>query len=309
MLTQIPYADKFPFKEKFIERYSKLTDFEEFKRYSTSYLRRSLRINTLKSSVIDIKERLKDRWELESIPWCKEGFYISGERRDIGNTMEHALGYIYVQEAASMIPAIVLNPGMNELILDMAAAPGSKTTQISAIMRNTGIIVANDYKYDRIMPLSINLQRCGVANAIVTLMHAKKIKYRFDKILLDAPCSGTGAIRKSIRTIETWNPGMIKKLSGYQKQLILAAFDNLKDHGLLVYSTCSVEPEENEEVVDFLLKNRDCRIGEIKMNIRRSKAILEFEGKEYNGEIERCLRIWPGDNDTEGFFIAKIQKI
>lgn len=309
MLTPIPYADKFPFKEKFIERYSKLTDFEEFKRYSTSYLRRCIRVNTLKASVNEVKSRLKENWKLESIPWCKDGFYIEGERRDIGNTIEHCLGYIYVQEAASMIPAVALMPGRHEVILDMAAAPGSKTTQIASMMENTGIIVANDLQYERIMPLAINLQRCGVCNAIITLSNALSIRYKFDKILLDAPCSGTGAIRKSIRTIETWNPGMIKKLSGYQKKLILAAFDNLNENGILVYSTCSLEPEENEEVVDFLLKKRECRLEEIKLAIKRSRPVTEFEGRQYNSGIERCLRIWPQDNDTEGFFIARVMKL
>ena len=101
---------------------------------------------------------------------------------------------------------------------------------------------------------------------------------------------------------------MIEKLSGYQKKLIIKAFNNLKQNGILLYSTCSLEPEENEEVVDFLLSNFDCKLEEIKLNIKRSPAILEFEGKKYNSDIEKCLRIWPQDNDTEGFFVAKIRK-
>lgn len=308
MLTPIPYAQKYKFKEKFIERYSKLTDFEEFKKYSTSYLRRCIRVNTLKTNVKEVKERLKENWKLEQIPWIKEGFYISGERTDIGNTIEHMLGYIYVQEAASMIPPLALMPKEHETILDMAAAPGSKTTQIAAMMKNTGILIANDVSYERIMPLSINLQRCGVVNAIVTLMHGKGIRYKFDKILLDAPCSGTGAIRKSLKTIDMWNPNAISRLASYQRGLLITAFDNLNEDGTLVYSTCSLEPEENEGVVDFLLKKRDCKLEEIKLGIKRSPAILEFEDEKYNEEIKKCLRIWPQDNDTEGFFIARIRK-
>ncbi len=308
MLTHIPYAEKYKFKEKFIERYSKLTDFEEFKKYSTSYLRRCIRVNTLKTDVKEVKSRLKGKWKLDQIPWIKEGFYISGMRTDIGNTIEHMLGYIYVQEAASMLPALALMPGKNEIVLDMAAAPGSKTTQLASMMENTGIIVANDVSYERIMPLSINLQRCGVSNAVVTLMHGKGIRYKFDKILLDAPCSGTGAIRKSLKTIDMWNPNAINRLSSYQKGLLINAFDNLNEDGTLVYSTCSVEPEENEGVIDFLLKKRDCRLEEIKLDIKRSTAILEFEDERYSEEIKKCLRIWPQDNDTEGFFVARIRK-
>ncbi len=308
MLTPIPYAEKFKFKEKFIERYSKLTNFEEFKRYSTSYLRRCIRVNTLKTTVKEVKSRLKDKWKLDQIPWCREGFYISGERTDIGNTIEHMLGYIYVQEAASMLPPMVLMPNKHEIVLDEAAAPGSKTTQLASMMENTGIIVANDVSYERIMPLTINLQRCGVSNAVVTLMHGKGIRHKFDKILLDAPCSGTGAIRKSLKTIEMWNPNAISRLASYQKGLLINAFDNLNEDGTLVYSTCSVEPEENEGVIDFLLKKRDCKLEEIKLDIKRSPVILEFEDEKYNEEIKKCLRIWPQDNDTEGFFVAKIRK-
>src|SRR3989338_5396049 len=149
MPTQIPNSEEIEFKEKFIERYSKLTDFEEFKKYSLSFLRRSIRVNTIKISVDELKKRLEKDWALEQITWCKEGFYIEHikkERRDIGNLIEHSLGYFYIQEAASMMPPIVLEPKENEIVLDMAASPGSKTTQIASYMKNKGILIANDYQ-------------------------------------------------------------------------------------------------------------------------------------------------------------------
>jgi len=304
------------FKEKFIERYSKLTDWEDFKQCSLSFLNRSIRVNTLKITIKELKERLEKNWNLEQIPWCKEGFWIEHakkERRDIGNLIEHSLGYFYTQEAASMIPPIVLEPKPHEIILDIAASPGSKTTQIAQYMQNKGILIANDYTYERMKPLSINLQRCGVTNTVITLMEGqwfKKSGIEFDRILVDAPCSGTGTIRKSLKTIGIWNPDMIRRLSITQKQLIETGFNLLKENGTLVYSTCSLEPEENEEVVDFLInKYENARLEEIKLNIKRSDAILEFENKEYNKEIKKCLRIWPQDNDTEGFFVAKIKKV
>ena len=304
------------FKEKFIERYSKLTDWEDFKQCSLSFLNRSIRVNTLKITIKELKERLEKNWNLEQIPWCKEGFWIEHakkERRDIGNLIEHSLGYFYTQEAASMIPPIVLEPKPHEIILDIAASPGSKATQIAQYMQNKGILIANDYTYERMKPLSINLQRCGVTNTVITLMEGqwfKKSGIEFDRILVDAPCSGTGTIRKSLKTIGIWNPDMIRRLSITQKQLIETGFNLLKENGTLVYSTCSLEPEENEEVVDFLInKYENARLEEIKLNIKRSDAILEFENKEYNKEIKKCLRIWPQDNDTEGFFVAKIKKV
>ena len=185
--------DKIIFKEKFIERYSKLTDFEAFRKISLTYLRRSIRVNTLKISIHNLKERLADKWRLEQVPWCKEGFWIEHhkkERRDIGNIPEHTLGYFYTQEAASMIPPLVLDPQPHDMVLDMCASPGSKTTQIAAMMQNTGIIIANDVKGERISPLGINLQRVGMSNHLITMMQGRKFDgYHFDRILVDAPCS------------------------------------------------------------------------------------------------------------------------
>jgi NOL1/NOP2/sun family putative RNA methylase len=302
------------FKEKFIERYKKLTDWEEFKKYSLTWLRRSIRVNTLKMSVAELKKRIGDVWELTPIPWCKEGFWIkhkTTDRRDIGNLIEHSLGYFYVQEAVSMIPPIVLDPKPGETVLDMCAAPGSKSSQIAQYMQNKGALISNDYKGIRLAPLGINMQRMGITNAILTLMEGRFFKgFEFDKILVDAPCSGTGTIRKSLKTIRIWNANMVKRLSGTQKQLIGIAFDNLKPGGTMVYSTCSDEPEEDEEVIDFLLNKYDnAKLEEIKLDIKRSEPILEFEGKKYNPEVKKCLRLWPQDNDTEGFFVAKIRKI
>jgi tRNA (cytosine49-C5)-methyltransferase len=303
------------FKDKFIERYSTLTDWNEFKEYSLSFLRRSIRVNTLKITVKDLKKRLEKNWNLKQVPWCKEGFWIEHikkERRDIGNLIEHSLGYFYTQEAASMLPPLVLDPKEDEIVLDMAASPGSKTTQIAAMMKNTGVLVANDYTTLRMKPLSINLQRCGVSNVVLTLMQGQWFKdMQFDKILVDAPCSGTGTIRKSLKTLRIWNPNMVRRLAGTQKQLIDTAFKNLKENGTLVYSTCSLEPEENESVIDYLLiKYENAKVEEIKLkDIKRSEPILKFDGNEYNKEIKKCLRIWPQDNDTEGFFVAKIKKL
>ncbi|MBW2978384.1 tRNA methyltransferase, partial [Candidatus Woesearchaeota archaeon] len=153
------------FKEKFIERYSRLTDFKTFKKYSLTYLRRSIRVNTLKISVEKLKKRLEKNWILTPVPWCKQGFWIEhkgiGEekRRDVGNLIEHTLGYIYIQEAASMIPPIVLDPKPGEIILDMCASPGSKASQIAQYMQNKGVFIANDYKGERMKPLGINIQR------------------------------------------------------------------------------------------------------------------------------------------------------
>jgi len=305
-------TSKIQIKEAFKERYSRLTDWEEFKKSSFQRLKRCIRINTLKSNVAEIKRRMPD-WGLKQIPWCKEGFWIehSTGRRDIGNTLEHTLGYIYVQEAASMIPPLVLGAKPGEHVLDLCAAPGSKTSQIAQDMENKGILVANDYKGDRMASLGINIQRCGITNCVLTMMQGQRIKeLEFDRILVDAPCSGTGTICKSLGTLRIWNANMIKRLSRIQKSLIEPAFKCLKKGGTMVYSTCTMEPEEDEEVIDYLLREfENAKLEAIELKgLNKSEPITEFDGKSYNPEVKKCLRIWPQDNETEGFFVAKIRK-
>lgn len=309
-LKPIPDINWLNFKEEFVRRYSTLTDFAVFKQYCLSFLRRSIRVNTLKITVPEVVRRLSKNWKLTPIPWCKEGFWIKGERRDEGNLLEHTLGYIYIQESASMIPPIVLDPQPNEYILDMCASPGSKTSQIAMYMQNTGALVANDYKGARLSPLGMNLQRMGITNAIITLYFGEQYPLiTFDRILVDAPCSGTGTIRKSLKTINIWNPHMITKLSMQQKRILRRAFLLLKPGGTLVYSTCSLEPEENEAVIsDLLTHQSDAFTQEINLPIKTSTPIMQFAGETYHEGVSRSLRIWPQDNDTEGFFVTKIGK-
>lgn len=131
----------------------------------------------------------------------------------------------------------------------------------------------------------------------------------FDKILVDAPCSGTGTIRKSLKTLRIWNPTMIERLAATQRKLIETGFTILKPGGTMVYSTCSTEPIENEATVSYLLNNyKKAKLLDIKLNIPKSKTISEFDGEKYNSEVKKTLRLWPQDNNTEGFYVAKIEK-
>lgn len=328
-LTPLPEAQKAraTVKPEFGLRYKQLLgsdgEYERFLQHSLSYLNKSIRVNTLKITVAELKERLQHdlfsekgqskRFTLYPVPWCSEGFWIKGERTDFGNLVEHTLGYFYIQEAASMIPAVVLQPQPGETVLDMCASPGSKTTQMAAMMKNEGIIVANDITGDRMKPLGINLQRVGAINVVESQARGQQLQRmatKFDKILVDAPCSGTGTIRKSPDTLRIWNPLMVKRLAGQQKTLIDTAFSMLKPGSTLVYSTCSVEPEENEGVVDFLLQKYPdaAAVEEIKLEINRSSPVTSFEKSICSPEVRKCLRIWPQDNNTEGFFVAKVTK-
>ncbi len=304
--------DSVDFKDKFVERYSALTDFEKFKEYSLKFSRASIRVNTLKISVLELKKRLENSWNLEPVSWCNEGLFLKSYegRRDVGNITEHCLGYFFVQEASAMLPVVALDPMPGEFVLDMCASPGPKTTQIAQYMENKGLIVANDYKRDRTKPLALNIQRCGVKNTVMTLGDARRFKdFQFDRILIDAPCSGTGTIRKSLKTLRLWNPNMVKRLSITQKELIQSAFNNLKPGGVMVYSTCSVEPEENEGVVSYLLdKFKDSSTEKIDVDVKSSHPVMELNNEILNKGVINCLRMWPQDNDTDGFFVARIRK-
>lgn len=255
-------------------------------------------------------------WILTPISWCNGGFWVEHRkgRRDLGNTLEHQLGYYYIQEAASMIPPLVINPDLGSLGLDLCAAPGSKTSQLAALMQNSGCIVANDYRGDRLAPLGMNLMRSGVLNTVISLHQGERFRQfenMFDWVLCDAPCSGTGTIRKSWKTVSIWNPHMITKLARQQMKLVDAAYASCRPNGIVVYSTCSLEPEENEGVVNCLVdRHPDAVLEKVGLpGLKSSGVITSFGGNGYDDKIKNCLRIWPQDNDMEGFFVCKIRKV
>lgn len=315
-LKRIKGSENVVVKKEFEKRYRELLgeEYDEFMKYSLSYLRQSIRVNTLKISVDALRKRLEKKgFELEHIPWCKEGFWIYGDKQGLGNLLEHSLGYIYLQESMSMLPPVVLSPKPGETVLDLCAAPGSKTTQLGQYMENKGTLVANDNKMLRTKPLGLNVQRCGLENSVLTLRQGHNYRFMkghpFDKILVDAPCSGTGTIRKSLKTLWQTSEGFVKKMSREQKRLLSTAYQLLKPGGLLVYSTCTLEPWEDEENMSFMLDKFDVEIEDIKIpGLKRADPVTEFRGKKYDERVKRCLRVYPHHNDTEGFFVAKLRK-
>jgi NOL1/NOP2/sun family putative RNA methylase len=186
---------------------------------------------------------------------------------------------------------------------------------MAAMMENQGLLVANEVKFGRIKILAANTERCGVMNLIITRRDGialcnqfKKNKIFFDKILLDAPCSGEGTIRSTPRTLEMWNINTIKNLSKLQKSLIASAIEILKPDGELVYSTCTHAPEENEEVIDFALKNFDVKVEKINLPLKTAEGITEWENKTYDKQVKLTHRVYPNLSDTEGFFVSKLRK-
>lgn len=293
---------------EFYERIMKIDGSDDFFRYMVKPLRVSIRVNTLKAKVEDVERNLEEIIT-GKVPWCDEGFYISV---DIFSKLpEHQLGIIFSQEAASMIPPVVMDVEPSMTVLDIAAAPGAKATQIAQYMQNEGCLLANDVKQSRVNILISNLQKCGVVIAKVTVKDGRffgKFREKFDAVLVDAPCSNMGMIRKNYRNIRLWMLRECYGLSKLQKSLLMAAYKAVKRGGVVVYSTCTLEPMENEEVVDYLLRNSDAEVERINLPIKSVKPFTKFDGKEFLQEVKECLRIHPQNNDTEGFFVAKLRK-
>ena len=316
--------EKYPPKNEFVRRMEALIgkeDAEKFFEISYTQTPNSIRCNTLKISVDELTKRLKNYgWKFRQ-PFDDFSEVIILESKlapgELGKTREHLLGYYYVQEISSMLPMIVLKPEKDDLVLDLCSSPGSKTTQAASMMENSGTIMANEISMGRIGILNSNLERCGVMNTIVTRKEGvalcntllKKSKIRFDKILVDAPCSGEGTLRKSPKTFLMWNSNMIKKIALTQKRLAEAALKLLKVGGYMIYSTCTLSPEENEMIVDYLINKFDIEVEQISLPLKFREGVCEWEDTKLSGELKKCLRLYPQDNNTDGFFIAKIKKL
>jgi NOL1/NOP2/sun family putative RNA methylase len=310
------YQMKPLFEKRMRELLPDSSDFQKFSEIIHKSPRNFIRCNTLKISPNELFERLSKKWSiLQPFPEHREIMLINNDLQpgELGNSIEHILGYYYIQEISSMMSVLALDPQPNEFILDLCASPGSKTTQIAASMRNSGTIIANDIKLDRIKILSSNLERCGVTNCIITRNDAialcsriEKTTMRFDRILLDAPCSGEGTLRSSPKTFLMWNEHMIHKLSRQQKKLIAYALKCLKPRGTLVYSTCTHSPEENESVINFALKNFPVRTESLLLPLKCRSGITNWNNNIFYQEVEKFCRIYPQDNDSEGFFVAKL---
>lgn len=274
-------------------------------------LRKSIRVNTLKISVEDFLERAKEKdWDLEPVPWCATGFWIDADESQVplGNTAEHMAGLFYIQEASSMMPVSALfneHSDSFHSVLDVASAPGSKTTQIAALMNNKGVLVANEFSASRVKVLHANIERCGIRNTALTNFDGRVfggwLPEQFDAVLLDAPCSGEGTIRKDPDSLKNWSKESIQSIADTQKDLIESAFQALKVGGVLVYSTCTLSREENQEVCWHLKNTYGTAVSFEPLDtlfVEADKALTE----------EGFLHIFPQVYDCEGFFVARIRK-
>ena len=274
-----------------------------------------IRINTLKINTQSGLHRLKAlNISATTLPWYSEGFRVSGNHKQLPFTREYSLGYFYIQEGGSMLPPLALNPKPHHLVLDLCAAPGSKTTQLAQMMNNQGAIIANDRVFRRITSLGHNLQLCGVINTLVLCEDGRhlstRIPFKFDRVLIDAPCTASGHLRSRPHQFSIKDFQRIKGIQTLQKGLITSGFRLVKPDGHLVYSTCSLHPEENEAVIHHLLKHSpDASIVHFTINgLKSHPGLTQWENTKYHETIHNCLRVYPHENDTDGFFIALVRK-
>ena len=290
-------------------------DFTAFESIVHTSPRNFIRCNTLKISPDVLISRLKQRWNIVQ-PFHQHPEILLIDQNlgpgELGNALEHLLGYYYVQEVSSMMSTLALNPQPQDKVLDLCAAPGSKTSQIAAMMQNIGLLMANDVKIDRIKILSANLERCGVTNAVITrndgialCSRLAKQNFKFDRILLDAPCSGEGTLRSSPKTFLMWNPKIVQNLSRMQKKLFAFALKVLKKGGAIVYSTCTHAPEENEDLIRFALTNFPVSVESLSLPLKCRPGISQWDDLSFPKESTKACRIYPHDNDSEGFFVVK----
>ncbi|WP_438442222.1 16S rRNA (cytosine(1407)-C(5))-methyltransferase RsmF [Kluyvera georgiana] len=274
-------------------------------------LRRSIRVNTLKITVDDFL-RLVDPygWQLTPVPWCAEGFWIERDDEDVlplGSTAEHLSGLFYIQEASSMLPvaALFADGAAPVRVMDVAAAPGSKTTQIAAKMGNRGMLLANEFSASRVKVLHANISRCGISNTALTHFDGRvfgaALPECFDAILLDAPCSGEGVVRKDPDALKNWSLASNQAIAETQRELIDSAFHALRPGGTLVYSTCTLNREENKSVIAWLLARYPQEVEVLPLGEL-------FASADQALTPEGFLHVFPQIYDCEGFFVARLRK-
>ena len=269
----------------------------------------NLRVNGLAPQAPLLRTALGEHGH--SAPWCADSIVIDGAP-PLGHTLEYALGAIYVQAKAATLAVEALNPLPGERVLDLAASPGGKTTQIAAHMENSGLLIANEPRRKRIHGLVGNLQRLGVANTIVTQLEgalmARYFHNFFDRVLLDAPCSCDGIFRKDSSMLRYWSVEDAKRIAQQQTGLVRAAFHMLRPGGTLVYSTCSLSLEENEEVLVGLCRRFADKWQLLKVEGIEAAPLPPLIASRFPPEFRRCVRVWPHHHDTEGAFVARIGK-
>jgi len=302
-----------------LERYESLVDDPDaFRAACDRPLPSVVRVNTIKATA----ERVRAALDAEGVAheptdWHPGVLRLTDDSP--GHNWPHAHGWIHGQEEVSNLPALVLDPQPGDRVWDACAAPGSKTTQLAALMEDSGLLVGNDNNLGRLSALRHNAERLGVTNLVVTNQDARNFSLKplgegqdagidaFDRVLVDAPCSCEGTIRKNPDAFDTWSLDHVHSVAGVQKGILRRAVQATRPGGTVVYSTCTFAPEENEAVLDHVLDAEDCRLVDFEAPLDGVPGVTEWAGDEYDPSVAKALRIYPHHNDTGGFFCAKVE--
>lgn len=271
----------------------------------------TIRVNTIKYNIQDLMRYFKEKnIKFERVLWYSDALIIkNATEKELQKLEIYEKGYIYLQSLSSMVPPLVLNPKKGEKVLDLTAAPGSKTTQMAALMENEGYILANELDKIRSERLQYNVKSQGAEIVEVINGRGEKIgnsytEY-FDKVLLDTPCSGEGRfLLGKPMTYKDWSLKKVNQLAKIQKKLFESAYNATKKNGIMVYSTCTINKEENEYILDWAINTFNIKLLDINLDI---KEAIKGDNTGLNNAIDKAIKILPSKN-MEGFFVAKIMK-
>jgi NOL1/NOP2/sun family putative RNA methylase len=288
-------------KEFFVSRYEKL-GWE----CAETEVKQAIRVNTMNIRKTELLERLASRGiKLEELPFLEDGYWVNA-KFSVGATSEYLLGFYSIQEAAAQIPVTLFGEVEDKTVLDACAAPGGKTVQMADSMQNTGVIVALDVERSRLRALCNQLERCNVGNTVVydlDARHISRLGVEFDRVILDVPCSGNFAADKEWFNRRTVTD--IERNSKLQKEILAEAVKVLKEDGEMIYSTCSLEPEEDELNIDWAIKNLGLQVE--KIDCYGEKGLTKVFDQQLDDSIENSRRIWPGK--TQGFFVCRLRRV
>ncbi|MHB9288204.1 RsmB/NOP family class I SAM-dependent RNA methyltransferase [Halobacteriales archaeon Cl-PHB] len=296
-----------------LDRYEPLVDdYEAFRTACERRLPSAVRVNTIKTTV----DRAREALDEADIAYDAAGWnprLLRLPESQPGANWPYVHGWLHGQEEVSAIPAAVLDPEPGERVWDACAAPGSKTTQLGALMADSGRLVASDNNLGRISALRSNAERLGLTNVAITHEDARNHSLKpfdgdpYDRALVDVPCSCEGTVRKNPDALEDWTMEHVHGIAGVQKGILRRAVQTTTAGGTVVYSTCTFAPEENEAVLDYALEEEPCRLVDYDLPLDHVPGVTEWQDAEYHPSVEKAKRIYPHHNDTGGFFCAKLE--
>ncbi len=288
---------------------------DRYDKFAGTEPKKYIRVNRLKSSPEMLKTLLNENYNIstEIVPGVPDALLIiEDENGLLGKTIEHICGLYYIQSLSSMLPPLVLDPAENDIVLDLCAAPGSKTTELGELMNNRGTLISNEIQNDRLRMLVYNIERMNLVNTGVVHskgeLLSKVYADNFDKVLVDAPCSGLGIVQKKGEVGDWWSKKRAEGLGELQLRLLIAAVKMTRPGGEIVYSTCTLTVEENEMVLDTVLRKYPVEVIDIDLPFEAEDGIISYNDITLNPTLKKAKRILPWQSGSEGFFIIKLRK-